>query len=166
MDSADPPLVAIAFTLDRIANFVALAVGKPPAWVTYSPLLPLGVLLFTGLYLFVLPMPRRGVARTRIALRQPTDAPRPAMSQTRRRPHEQTKQQAKRSSRTTRCIAQALQARFEKNMNRHKGLGWAEVQARLDANTERLLSLSEMERTGGEPDVVGPRSKDGRIHLL
>ncbi len=47
--------VAIAFTLTVIANFVALAVGKPPAWVTYSPLLPLGVLLFTGLHLFVLP---------------------------------------------------------------------------------------------------------------
>ena len=47
--------VAIAFTLTVIANFVALAVGKPPAWVTYSPLLPLGLLLFTGLYLFVLP---------------------------------------------------------------------------------------------------------------
>ena len=47
--------VAIAFTLTVIVNFVALAVGKPPAWVTYSPLLPLGVLLFTGLYLFVLP---------------------------------------------------------------------------------------------------------------
>jgi len=49
--------VSIAFTLTVIANFVALAVGKaqPPAWVTYSPLLPLGLLLFTGLYLFVLP---------------------------------------------------------------------------------------------------------------
>ena len=49
--------VAIAFTLTVIANFVALAVRKaqPPAWVTYSPLLPLGLLLFTGLYLFVLP---------------------------------------------------------------------------------------------------------------
>jgi len=52
--------VAIAFTLTVIANFVALAVGKPPAWVTYSPLLPLGVLLFTGLYLFVLPYATKG----------------------------------------------------------------------------------------------------------
>ena len=48
-----------------------------------------------------------------------------------------------------------LQARFEKNMNRHKGLEWAHVQARLEANPVKLWSLSEMERTGGEPDVVG-----------
>jgi hypothetical protein len=50
--------LSIAFTLTVIANFVALAVGKgqqPAAWVTYSPLLPLALLLFTGLYLFVLP---------------------------------------------------------------------------------------------------------------
>lgn len=48
-----------------------------------------------------------------------------------------------------------LKARFEKNMHRHEGLEWAEVQARLEANTGKLRSLSEMERTGGEPDVVG-----------
>lgn len=48
-----------------------------------------------------------------------------------------------------------LRARFEKNMGRHKGLEWARVQARLEANPEKLWSLSEMERTGGEPDVVG-----------
>ena len=54
-----------------------------------------------------------------------------------------------------------LKARFEKNMNRHKGLEWAEVQARLEANTEKLRSLSEMERTGGEPDVVGHDKKTG-----
>jgi hypothetical protein len=48
-----------------------------------------------------------------------------------------------------------LKARFENNMNRHKGIGWARVQARLEANTEKLWSLNEMERTGGEPDVVG-----------
>jgi hypothetical protein len=48
-----------------------------------------------------------------------------------------------------------LKTRFEKNMNRHKGLEWAEVQARLDAKPEKLWSLNEMERTGGEPDVVG-----------
>ena len=52
-------------------------------------------------------------------------------------------------------LLRALKARFEKNMNRHKGLEWAEVQARLEANTEKLWSLHEMERTGGEPDVVG-----------
>jgi hypothetical protein len=47
--------VSIAFTVTVIANFVALSRGAPPAWVTYSPLLPLALLLFTGLYLFVLP---------------------------------------------------------------------------------------------------------------
>lgn len=49
----------------------------------------------------------------------------------------------------------ALKARFEKNMNRHKGLEWAKVQAKLEANTEKLWSLNEMEITGGEPDIVG-----------
>ncbi|WP_425262786.1 DUF4256 domain-containing protein [Paenibacillus thermotolerans] len=48
-----------------------------------------------------------------------------------------------------------LKTRFEKNMNRHQGLEWAEVQAKLEANPEKLWSLNEMERTGGEPDVVG-----------
>jgi hypothetical protein len=47
--------VSIAFTVTVIANFVAMSQGAPPAWVTYSPLLPLALLLFTGLYLFVLP---------------------------------------------------------------------------------------------------------------
>ena len=47
--------LSIAFTVTVIANFVAMAQGQPPAWVTYSPLLPLALLLFTGLYLFVLP---------------------------------------------------------------------------------------------------------------
>lgn len=54
-----------------------------------------------------------------------------------------------------------LKARFEKNMNRHKGLEWAKVQAKLEANTEKLRSLNEMERTGGEPDVVGHDKKTG-----
>jgi hypothetical protein len=52
-------------------------------------------------------------------------------------------------------LLKALKARFEKNMNRHEGLEWAKVQAKLEANTEKLWSLNEMERTGGEPDVVG-----------
>ena len=52
-------------------------------------------------------------------------------------------------------LLRALKARFEKNMNRHKDLEWAKVQAKLEANTEKLWSLHEMERTGGEPDVVG-----------
>jgi hypothetical protein len=54
-----------------------------------------------------------------------------------------------------------LKARFEKNMNRHKGLDWANVQARLEAKAEKLASLQEMERTGGEPDVVGHDGKTG-----
>lgn len=56
-----------------------------------------------------------------------------------------------------------LKARFEKNMNRHKGLEWATVQARLEANTDKLWSLHEMERTGGEPDVVGFDKKTGEF---
>ena len=55
----------------------------------------------------------------------------------------------------------ALKARFDNNMNRHKGLDWAEVQAKLEANPEKLWSLNEMERTGGEPDVVGHDKKTG-----
>ena len=52
-------------------------------------------------------------------------------------------------------LLKALRARFEKYMNRHQGLDWAKVQAKLEADTEKLWSLHEMERTGGEPDVVG-----------
>lgn len=52
-------------------------------------------------------------------------------------------------------LLRELKARFEKNMNRHKGVEWAGIQAKLEANTEKLWSLNEMERTGGEPDVVG-----------
>ncbi len=58
-------------------------------------------------------------------------------------------------------LLKALKARFEKNMNRHKGVEWAKVQAKLEANAEKLWSLSEMERTGGEPDVVGHDKKTG-----
>jgi hypothetical protein len=56
-------------------------------------------------------------------------------------------------------LLRALKARFEKNMNRHEGLEWAKVKARLEANIEKLWSLNEMERTGGEPDVVGHDKK-------
>ena len=58
-------------------------------------------------------------------------------------------------------LLRTLQARFEKNMNRHQGLEWAEVQAKLEVSTEKLWSLREMERTGGEPDVVGQDRKTG-----
>src|SRR4029078_413692 len=54
-----------------------------------------------------------------------------------------------------------LKARFEKNMGRHKGLDWSKVQAKLEANAEKLWSLNEMEQTGGEPDVVGHDKKTG-----
>ena len=54
-----------------------------------------------------------------------------------------------------------LTARFKKNMNRHEGLDWAKVKAKLEANPDKLWSLSEMERTGGEPDVVGLDKKTG-----
>ena len=55
----------------------------------------------------------------------------------------------------------ALKARFEKHMNRHQGLEWAKVRAKLEANADKLWSLNEMERTGGEPDVVGQDKKTG-----
>jgi len=55
----------------------------------------------------------------------------------------------------------ALKARFEKNMDRHKGLEWPKVQAKLEANAERLWSLNEMERTGGDPDVIAHDKKTG-----
>src|SRR5258706_5142891 len=58
-------------------------------------------------------------------------------------------------------LLNTLKARFEKNMNRHKGLAWAKLQAKLEAHTEKLWSLNEMESTGGEPDVVGYDKKTG-----
>lgn len=54
----------------------------------------------------------------------------------------------------------ALKDRFERHLSRHKGLDWAKVQARLEANPDKLWSLAEMERTGGEPDVVGVKSDE------
>lgn len=56
-----------------------------------------------------------------------------------------------------------LKTHFEKNMQRHPNLEWAKVQARLEANPEKLWSLNEMERTGGEPDVVADDEKTGEI---
>ena len=58
-------------------------------------------------------------------------------------------------------LLKVLKARFEKNMNRHEGLAWAKVQARLEADPEKVWSLNEMEATGGEPDVVGHDKKTG-----
>jgi hypothetical protein len=58
-------------------------------------------------------------------------------------------------------LLRALKARFEKNMNRHEGLAWDQVQTKLEASAEKLWSLNEMERTGGEPDVVGHDKRTG-----
>ena len=58
-------------------------------------------------------------------------------------------------------LLRALKDRFEKNMNHHMGIEWAKVEAKLEANIEKLWSLNEMERTGGEPDVVGYDNKTG-----
>src|SRR5947199_7396478 len=58
-------------------------------------------------------------------------------------------------------LLRALKDRFDKNLNRHKGLEWAKVQAKLEANAEKLWSLNEMQSTGGEPDVVGRDKKTG-----
>jgi Protein of unknown function (DUF4256) len=58
-------------------------------------------------------------------------------------------------------LLKALKTRFEKNMNRHQGLKWTEVQTKLEANPEKLRSLQEMESTGGEPDIIGRDNKTG-----
>ena len=62
-------------------------------------------------------------------------------------------------------LLKVLKARFEKNTNRHKGLEWPEVQARLDAHPGKLWSLQQMEETGGEPDVVGHDPKTGEYNI-
>ena len=61
------------------------------------------------------------------------------------------------------ALLSTLKARFEKNKQRHKGIDWANVQAKLEANPEKLWSLHEMEETGGEPDVVGADKKTGEF---
>ena len=65
------------------------------------------------------------------------------------------------SSQQSEELLKTLKSRFEKNMNRHKGIDWAKVQVKLEANPEKLWSLDEMEVTGGEPDVVGHDKKTG-----
>jgi hypothetical protein len=62
-------------------------------------------------------------------------------------------------------LLKALKARFEKNMSRHQGLEWAKLQDKLLANAEKLWSLHEMERTGGEPDVIGQDKKTGKYNF-
>jgi hypothetical protein len=73
------------------------------------------------------------------------------------------KTQAALSKRDREEILEALQARFEKNINRHKGLQWAKVVARLQDRADKLWSLNEMEDSGGEPDVVGEDKKTGEF---
>jgi len=63
-------------------------------------------------------------------------------------------------------LLSALKVRFEKNLGRHPGLVWAKVQARLEARPDKLWSLGEMERTGGEPDVVGLDKKSGEFVFM
>lgn len=65
------------------------------------------------------------------------------------------------SAEQTRELLQILKTRFEQNMQRHKGLVWTEIQTRLDANPGKLWSLHEMEKTGGEPDVIGNANTRG-----
>ncbi len=65
------------------------------------------------------------------------------------------------SSKQREELLKALKVRFEKNMNRHKGLAWASIQVRLESNADKLRSLHEMETTGGEPDVIGQDKKTG-----
>ena len=65
------------------------------------------------------------------------------------------------SAKESEQILEVLKTRFEKNMSRHKGIEWAKVRGRIDANPDKLWSLNEMERTGGEPDVVGHDKKTG-----
>ncbi|GCC51901.1 DUF4256 domain-containing protein [Chryseotalea sanaruensis] len=63
-------------------------------------------------------------------------------------------------------LLEILKTRFDKNMKRHKGIEWAKVEARLDKNAEKLWSLAEMEKTGGEPDVVGFDKKSGEYMFV
>lgn len=65
------------------------------------------------------------------------------------------------SSKEKEGLLKILKDRFEKNMNRHKGFEWAKIQAKLEVSNQKLWSLNEMERTGGEPDVVGYNKKTG-----
>ncbi|PKO04057.1 MAG: DUF4256 domain-containing protein [Chloroflexi bacterium HGW-Chloroflexi-3] len=69
------------------------------------------------------------------------------------------------SSKQREELLKTLEARFEKNMNRHQGLEWSKVQTKLEANPEKMWSLHEMERTGGEPDVVGFDAKTGEYFI-
>jgi hypothetical protein len=64
------------------------------------------------------------------------------------------------------ALLRSLEARFEAHMERHKGMKWADVRARLEARPEKLKALLEMERSGGEPDVVGQDKKTGELRFV
>ena len=70
------------------------------------------------------------------------------------------------SAKEAAALLETLKARFEKNMNRHKGVDWSKVQARLETSPERLWSLAQMESTGGEPDVIGFDKKSGEFTFV
>lgn len=70
------------------------------------------------------------------------------------------------SAKQTEDLLNTLKARFDKNMQRHKGIEWSKVLAKLEGNMEKLWSLSEMERTGGEPDVVAYDKKANEYHFF
>ena len=76
------------------------------------------------------------------------------------------RKQNKPSPKQREALLTALGERFEKNLNRHQGVDWTKVQARLEAQAEKLWSLQEMERTGGEPDVVGQDKKTGEYVFM
>lgn len=67
------------------------------------------------------------------------------------------------AAKTNPALLEVLKTRFEKNMSRHRGIEWTQVQTRLDASPEKLRSLAEMEQTGGEPDVIGHDKKTGQF---
>lgn len=77
-----------------------------------------------------------------------------------------TKSKKSLSAAQSKELLKTLKERFDKNMNRHKGLDWAKVQARLEAHPGKLWSLHEMETTGGEPDVVGLDAKSGEYIFM
>jgi hypothetical protein len=74
-----------------------------------------------------------------------------------------TKQKHELSLEESEQLLSSLRGRFEKNMSRHKGIEWAKIEARLEGDAEKMWSLNEMEKTGGEPDVVGYDKKSGEF---
>jgi hypothetical protein len=116
--------------------------------LTYLPVRPRCLRIVTASHPFVLPFCNEMARELRF---EPPERP----TENRQMP------KSKLSAARRNELLKALQARFEKHMERHRGLEWADVQARLEANAEKLWSLHEMEQTGGEPDVVGHDERTG-----